>query len=85
MTKARYSAVAGVLGAACIGSLPMGLLWPEFFDTLFRPYGLYISLGILAGGVVLPIAAAVLGSKRWLFVSALGAAVVVWFFGKVLQ
>jgi hypothetical protein len=84
VTTSRWSIFIGLVGIVCIGSLPLALLAPGRVDALLRPYGLFVSLGMLAGGVVLPTVAAVFGSKLWLLIAILGAVALTWFFIKVM-
>jgi hypothetical protein len=80
-TQRRASQVTGLLGAMCLILFWSALLaQPERVDAFLRPYGLYISFGVLAAAVVLPTVAAILGSRRWLFVTALSVLTLVRFF-----
>jgi hypothetical protein len=57
---------------------------PARADALLRPYGLYVWLVVLASALVLTAVAAILGSKRWFVVTALGAITFAGFFVRVL-
>jgi hypothetical protein len=76
----RYSNIVGSLGILCVGSFWLALLAPERVDKLLRPYGLYAVSGVLVAAVILPSIAAIAGSKRWLFASALAVITLVKFF-----
>lgn len=64
----------------CEAVFGLALLIPERADALLRPYGLYVAFATLLGAVLLPTVAAVIGSKRWLFATALGLVTLVKFF-----
>jgi hypothetical protein len=86
MTKASgYSTLTGSLGIVCMGSPWLALLAPERVDAFLRPYGLYVWFGAQLAGVILPTIAALLGSKLWLFVTALGVTSLVIFSRAVLS
>lgn len=80
----RSSTITGVFGIMCLGVFWLVLLVPARADALLRPYGLYVWLAVLASAVVLTVVAAILGSKRWFVVTALGAITFVGFFVRVL-
>jgi hypothetical protein len=81
----RRGTIAGVLGILCLTLFWLALLAPQRVDALLRPYGLYVWIGVLAAAVVLPTVAAILGSRRWLFVTALGVMTLAKFFARVMS
>ena len=80
----RRSTITGAVGALCLGVFWFALLMPARADALLRPYGLYVWLVVLASALVLTAVAAILGSKRWFVVTALGAITFAGFFVRVL-
>jgi hypothetical protein len=80
VNQRRLSNVIGAVGALCPIVTWLALSVPERADALFRPYGLYVLFGVLLAGVILPTAAALAGSKRWLIVTAFGLITLVLFF-----
>jgi hypothetical protein len=80
----RRSTIAGAVGVVCLGVFWFAILIPKYADALLRPYGLYVWLAVLASAVLLTAVAAILGSKRWLVVAALGAITFAGFFVRVL-
>ena len=80
-TRRTASKVTGLLGILCLVLSWIALLAPpQRVDALLRPYGLYASFGVLLSAVFLPAIAAIIGSMRWLFVTALGIITLVKFF-----
>jgi hypothetical protein len=84
-TTLRTSTLTGVFGTVCLGVFFLALPIPERADEFLRPYGLYAWLSILVAAVVLTTIAAILGSKRWFVVTALGIITLVWFSLRVLK
>jgi hypothetical protein len=80
-TRRTASKVTGLLGVSCLVLFWIALLAsPQRVDALLRPYGLYASFAVLLSAIFLPAIAAIMGSKRWLFVTALGIITLVKFF-----
>ena len=73
-----------MIGILCLGVFWLAVLVPKRADALFRPYGLYVWVAVLASAVALTAVAAILGSKRWFVVTALGAIAFAGFFVRVL-
>ncbi len=85
ITANRSSTITGVCGILCLGMFWLALLAPKRVDALLQPYGLYVWLGILAAAVLLTTVAAILGSRRWFVVTALGAITFAGFFVRVMS
>lgn len=61
----RASFPLGVLGGVLLVLFWLGGIAPERSDALLGPYGLLIWFGILMAAIVLPLIAAIRGSKWW--------------------
>jgi hypothetical protein len=77
MSRVQVGRCAGTLGALAVILLWTGLALPS---RLVPRVGLGVGLGLMTGGVLLTVTAALLDSKRWLFVVAAAVVTFVLFF-----
>ena len=72
IVRRRLSNLIAAAGALCLIVFWFAALAePRRADDLLRPYGLYVWFALLLAAVILPTAAALAGSKRWLIITAL--------------
>lgn len=85
MKPSRATAVLGVVGPVLLLVLWLtAKFFPRESDSLLRPYGLFVWLGVLAASILLPTIAAIRGSRWWLLVVAVCLAMTIWFFKALM-
>jgi hypothetical protein len=85
MKRLRTSLLFGVLGPILLLILWFaGRFFPTQSDSLLRPYGLFVWLGVLAASIILPAIAAIRSSKWWFLVSGICLVVALWFFKALI-
>lgn len=85
MKRLRTGLSFGVLGPILLFILWLaGRFFPAQSDSLLRPYGLFVWLGVLAASIILPAISAIRSSKWWFLVSGICLVVALWFFKALM-